>query len=43
MSFSFLGPDPVDEQVNTVLACLAAGEPPSRIEIAQVEGGARET
>ena len=37
MSFSFLGPDPVDEQVNATLARLAAGEPPSRIEVAQVD------
>ena len=37
MSFAFLGPDPVHEQVNAVLARLAAGEPPSRIEVAQVD------
>jgi ATP-dependent DNA helicase RecG len=37
MGFSFLGPDPVDEQVNSVLARIDAGEPPSRIEVAQVD------
>jgi len=37
MSFSFLGPDPVDEQIDQVSALLAAGEPPSAIERTQVD------
>jgi ATP-dependent DNA helicase RecG len=37
MSFDFLGPDPVDQQVNSVLAQLADGAPPHRIESAQVD------
>lgn len=37
MSFSFLGPDPVAAKVEATLTRLAAGEPPKRIEIAQVD------
>ena len=37
MEFSFLGPDPVDTQVRTVLTRLAEGEAPSRIETSQVD------
>lgn len=37
MTFDFLGPDPVDRQVNAVMYRLAAGEAPSRIERAQVD------
>ena len=37
MTFSFLGPDPVEEQITDVLARLVAGEPPSGIEVAQVD------
>ncbi len=35
--FDFLGPDPVDRQINEVMTGLAAGDPPSRIERAQVD------
>jgi hypothetical protein len=32
MTYSFLGPDPVETQVAEVLARLAAGQPPGDIE-----------
>jgi ATP-dependent DNA helicase RecG len=37
MSFSFLGPSPLDDQVNSVLARLAAGDSPNGIELPQVD------
>lgn len=37
MTFSFLGPDPVEAQVNDLLGHLAAGNPPRDIEVAQVD------
>ena len=37
MAYSFLGPDPVETQVQAVLAGLAAGSPPSQIERRQVD------
>jgi ATP-dependent DNA helicase RecG len=37
MTFDFLGPDPVDRQVNEVMHRLAAGDPPRHIERTQVD------
>jgi ATP-dependent DNA helicase RecG len=37
MAYSFLGPDPVEAQVQAVIERLAAGDPPSRIERRQVD------
>ena len=37
MTYSFLGPDPVEAQVQAVLAHLAAGHPPNQIERRQVD------
>jgi len=37
MTYSFLGPDPVETQVEDVLARLAAGEPAGQIERRQVD------
>lgn len=37
MAYSFLGPDPVETQVQAVLARLAAGYPPSQAERRQVD------
>jgi ATP-dependent DNA helicase RecG len=37
MTYSFLGPDPVEAQVQAVIEGLAAGDPPSRIERRQVD------
>jgi ATP-dependent DNA helicase RecG len=37
MTYSFLGPDPVETQVQAVLARLAAGDPPSQIERRSVD------
>lgn len=37
MTFSYLGPDPLDVQIETALTRLAAGEPPSQIETTQVD------
>jgi predicted HTH transcriptional regulator len=37
MAYSFLGPDPVETQVQAVLARLAAGDPPSQVERRQVD------
>ncbi len=37
MAYSFLGPDPVETQVQAVLARLAAGDPPSQIERRSVD------
>ncbi len=37
MAYSFLGPDPVETQVQAVLARLAVGDPPSQIERRQVD------
>ena len=37
MGYSFLGPDPVESQVQAVLARLAAGDPPSQIERRQAD------
>ena len=37
MTFTFLGPDPLETQLATVLRRLADGEPPSRIEVAVVD------
>lgn len=37
MAFSFLGPDPITTQVEATLRRLAAGDPPERIEITQVD------
>ncbi len=37
MTFHFLGPDPVDDQVKRVLGRIAAGEPPKEIERTQVD------
>jgi ATP-dependent DNA helicase RecG len=37
MTFDFLGPDPVDRQINEVMARMSAGDPPHRIERAQVD------
>lgn len=32
MTFSFLGPDPVERQIEDVLGRLASGEPPHTVE-----------
>ncbi|MHB8449590.1 MAG: ATP-binding protein [Mycobacteriales bacterium] len=37
MTFSFLGPDPLEDQLLDVLARLAAGHPPDQLEVAQVD------
>ncbi len=37
MSYRILGPDPVEEQLNRVLALLSRGLPPSAIELSQVD------
>lgn len=37
MTFSFLGPDPIEDQVVIVLAGLAAGRAPHEIERTQVD------
>jgi ATP-dependent DNA helicase RecG len=37
MTYSFLGPDPVETQVAEVLARLASGQPPGEIERLQVD------
>lgn len=37
MTFSFLGPDPVERQIEDLLSRLSAGEPPSEVEVAQVD------
>jgi ATP-dependent DNA helicase RecG len=37
MTYSFLGPDPVEAQVQAVLVRLAAGDPPGQIERRQVD------
>lgn len=37
MTYSFLGPDPVETQVQEVLARLAEGKPPNQIERRQVD------
>jgi ATP-dependent DNA helicase RecG len=37
MTFSFLGPAPLEEQLATVIERLAGGEPPERIEVASVD------
>jgi ATP-dependent DNA helicase RecG len=37
VTYSFLGPDPVEAQVEDVLARLASGEPSSQIERRQVD------
>jgi ATP-dependent DNA helicase RecG len=37
MAYSFLGPDPVEAQVQAVIERLAAGDPPSLIERRQVD------
>jgi ATP-dependent DNA helicase RecG len=37
MNFDFLGPDPVDRQVNSVLAQLSQGASPHRVESAKVD------
>lgn len=37
MTYSFLGPDPVERQVQEVLDLIAQGHPPSQIERAQVD------
>lgn len=37
MTYSFLGPDPVEQQVEIVLGRLAAGERPADVEVAQVD------
>jgi ATP-dependent DNA helicase RecG len=37
MTYSFLGPDPVEAQVEDVLGRLAAGEAPGQIERRQVD------
>jgi ATP-dependent DNA helicase RecG len=37
MTFSFLGPDPVERQIEELLSRLSAGEPPNQVEPAQVD------
>lgn len=37
MHFDFLGPDPVNQQINRVMGRLAAGDPPNQIETSQVD------
>lgn len=37
MTFSFLGPDPVEGAITRVLDRLAAGDPPGEIEVAKVD------
>lgn len=37
MTFSFLGPDPIEQQIEKVLGRLASGEPPHAVEISQVD------
>lgn len=37
MSYRILGPDPVEDQLNRVLELLSQGQPPSAIELAQVD------
>jgi ATP-dependent DNA helicase RecG len=37
MSYRILGPDPVEDQLNRVLALLSQGKPPSLIELSQVD------
>ena len=37
MAYRFLGPDRVEDSLRTVLQSLAAGEPPHRVEVAQVD------
>lgn len=37
VTYSFVGPDPLEDQLISVLQRLANGEPPSRIEVAQVD------
>ena len=37
MTYSFVGPDPLEDQLSSVLQRLANGERPSRIEVAQVD------
>lgn len=37
MTFTFLGPDPLETQLAVALGRLADGEPPSRIEVAAVD------
>lgn len=37
MTFSFLGPDPIEQQIEEVLGRLASGEPPHAVEAAQVD------
>lgn len=37
MSFRFLGPDPVEDQVRQVLRCIVGGEQPNEIERPQVD------
>lgn len=37
MTFTFLGPDPLEGQLATVLGRLSEGEPPRRIEVAAVD------
>jgi ATP-dependent DNA helicase RecG len=37
MTFTYLGPDPVREQVDAILRRIAAGEVPAAIEVAQVD------
>ena len=37
MSFQFLGPDPLEQQINEALQSLAGGKSPNQIETAQVD------
>ena len=37
MTFTFIGPDPLERQIEDLLARLAAGEPPSKMETKQVD------
>lgn len=37
MAFQFLGPDPLEEQLERILGRLSAGEPPRQIETTQVD------
>jgi ATP-dependent DNA helicase RecG len=37
MTFTFLGPDPLEAQLDAALQRLSVGEPPSRIEGAAVD------
>lgn len=37
MTYSFLGPDPMEQQVDFVLGRLAAGDRPADVEVAQVD------